>query len=74
MSEWISTKERLPEQSGDYLICCDSGHVYCVPYSAKYKLFNAFDEIDEDSAKKYALDVTHWRLLDLPDEFKERTE
>lgn len=74
MSEWISTKERLPEQSGDYLILCSSGRVYCTIYSAKYKLFNVSDEFDEDTAKKFALDVTHWRLPDLPDEFKERTE
>ena len=63
MAEWIDVNERLPEKSGQYVVCC-MGSVTILPYSAKYKLFNAYDDTNCDN--KYALECTHWMPLPEP--------
>ena len=40
---WVSVKDRLPEESGWYLVHTERGSRMVMDYSAKYKQFNVFD-------------------------------
>jgi hypothetical protein len=42
--KWVSTAERLPEESGEYLVYTARGNRMEMDYSAKYKQFNMFDD------------------------------
>lgn len=63
---WISVEDRLPEKSGDVLVC-SRGYCLPVPYSQRWKAFNASDY---DDGTKHALNsVTHWMPLpEMPEE------
>lgn len=65
-SEWISVDEKLPEESGEYIASTKSGLSMCLPYSAKYKMFNVYDGQDAAYAEKMAIKVTHWMPLPEP--------
>lgn len=66
-SAWISVKDRLPEESGRYLVCDVPYEIMSVvAYSARWKRFNCYDTFDEEYVNgqgEYA--VTHW--MPLPD-------
>lgn len=62
---WISVKERLPMVSGVYLTT-DGGISLCLHYSAKYKAFNAFDELKDN---EHVLHVEYW--MNIPEPPKE---
>lgn len=66
MSRWISTKERLPENSGRYLAFAGANYMTVLDYSAKNMLWNAYDDDDEESAKSGAIEVKYWRILPEP--------
>lgn len=58
---WISVEDMLPPKSGEYFTYCSGCGVYPLPYSAKYKLWNAHDRNNPEDALKYAItDITHW--------------
>lgn len=59
-SEWISVDERLPDESGEYLAYTNRGNCSTLSYSARHKMFNAFDCLSKKFAKGYHIDVTHW--------------
>lgn len=65
--KWISVKDRLPEESGRYLVCDVPYKIMSVvAYSARWKRFNCYDTFDEEYVNgqgEYA--VTHW--MPLPD-------
>lgn len=61
--EWISVDERLPQESGRYLVYSNSGNRLVLDYSAKHKLFNSFDSYSTEQAKGFAMEVTHWMPL-----------
>ena len=72
--EWIPTKERLPEKSGDYLVFIPHptlegrGSVSTVMYSAKHHLFNAVDT--QKGPDQYSYDtnrVSHWAEIVTPE-------
>ena len=70
---WTSTQERLPEESGKYLIGCMSKsrkhfyHVVAVPYSSVHKMFNAYDWQDKGELFGYMPD--YWMPMpELPKE------
>lgn len=65
--QWISVKERLPDESGDYLTFRKSGICAVLGYSAKYHAFNSCDNLPK-SALKYRIKVTHWMPLPQPPE------
>lgn len=68
---WHDVREELPDVSGKYLVCIarkfKSGalvfkhvHFYELDYSAKHKLFNAYDEYRRKDAEKTSIDVDFW--------------
>lgn len=61
--EWISVDERLPEESGIYLVVSNLGNRLILDYSARHKLFNSFDSYSTEQAKGFAIAVTHWMPL-----------
>lgn len=72
--EWIPTKERLPEVSGEYFCFLPHptlewrGTVSSIMYSAKNKLFNAFDS--QNGPDQYSYDtnrVSHWAEIVTPE-------
>ena len=65
MSEWISVKDRLPEESGTYLAYTEY-IIYVLKYSAIHKLFNVYDSFEEETAQKLCINVTHWMPLPEP--------
>jgi hypothetical protein len=73
-SKWISCKERQPEASGTYLtVDMDSEFPFMrtLDYSAKWHGWNCVESRsidDEQKAKEWELNVTHWMALpDLPE-------
>lgn len=71
--EWIPTKERLPEKSGEYLAFLPHptlegrGNISCVVYSAKRHLFNAFDDQEDDKYSYNTDRVSHWAEIVTPE-------
>lgn len=62
--------ERKPERAGMYLCGAVYGEGpdayvvwYDLPYSIKYKGFNAYDEQDESYVAEHRIDVTYWAEL-----------
>ena len=51
-----------PTESGDYLVCMD-GEWVTAHYSAKYNLFNAYDEWDPEYAQNWGVKVDFWSKL-----------
>lgn len=71
MGEWINVNDRLPEESGEVLVCT-KGEVYiCCPYSDKYHLFNAYDSNTYESAHAHKIDAAYWMPLTEPGVEKE---
>lgn len=67
MPEWISVEDRLPEASGNVLICTKTGYMAVIAFSKKYGAFNHFDTLGEPGETAMR-DVTHWMPLpDLPE-------
>ena len=60
---WISVKDRLPEESGYYLVFTDIGRIALLSYSKKYRAFNAHDD---SYSEEYMISVTHWMPLPNP--------
>ena len=61
--EWISVDDRLPEESGYYLVFADIGRNEVLSYSKKYQAFNAFDDSYSESN---VIPVTNWMPLPNP--------
>lgn len=64
-SAWISVKDRLPEESGRYLVCDVPYKIMSVvAYSARWKRFNCYDTFTEEYVNEHGeYEVTHWMLL-----------
>ena len=66
-SAWISVKDRLPEESGTYLVC-DVPYMIMsfVAYRARWERFNCYDTFTEEYVNEQGVyEVTHW--MPLPD-------
>ena len=57
LNGWISVQDRLPEESGYYLVFTDIGRIGLLAYSKKYQAFNAHDD---SYSEEYVIPVTHW--------------
>ena len=66
MSEWVNTKERSPEYSGDYIVVTNTGRVTQLSYSTRHNSFNADDSLDENTAKMFSIKVSYWQPLPEP--------
>lgn len=72
-SQWISVKDRLPERSGDVLVCHDEYYIMSVlSYSWRHKAFNAFDSLP--TSENRIESVTHWMPLPEPPKEDERDD
>ena len=67
--EWISVKDRLPEDDGKYMICCKYDFEIC-EFDAESQTFGyTYDEYDEMYSRLVCWDdyinkkVTHWMPL-----------
>lgn len=65
-AEWISARERLPEESGMYLVFTYRGNRTVLDYSERHKTFNSFDSFSTEEANEVAIAVTHWMPLPEP--------
>lgn len=70
-NRWISVKDRLPEESGYYLVFADIGRSEVLSYSKKYQAFNAFDD---SYSERNVIPVTHWMPMPMPPDIKEMEE
>ena len=70
VQEWVSVDDRLPEESGFYLVFADLERSEVLPYSKKYQAFNAFDD---NYSEENVIPVTHWMPMPEPPE-REKTE
>jgi hypothetical protein len=61
--KWVSVAKRLPEESGKYLVLTRGTNIDVLDYSAEYKLFNAFDDLELEINVANAIVVTHWMPL-----------
>ena len=59
---WIPVTERLPEESGDYLVILDWGTMCVLEFSKVHQAFNASDSIPNDAE----IFCTHWMPLPQP--------
>lgn len=57
-SEWISVEERLPSESGKYLVCTNKGNVYQTKFYS-YPEINGGHWGQKDKGKS----ITHWMPL-----------
>lgn len=57
VQKWIPVKERLPEESGAYLVATERGGVFITHYSKRGQLF---------SISRMGSDVTHWQERPMP--------
>lgn len=65
----FDAKEELPKRRGEYLCFTGGTHWANLPYSAKHKRFNAYND---DKRPKHAIDVLFW--AELPELYKERED
>lgn len=76
MSEWISTKDRLPEENTPVLICTTRKCVWKARYYDEYRVLQvliraAYWEVDgscDESIEFEPAEVTHWMPLPEPPE------
>lgn len=60
-TEWISVDERLPKQSGKYIVCTKNGNVYQTKfYSYPERTGGHWGQKDKGKS------ITHWTDLPLP--------
>lgn len=58
------TSDKLPTESGYYVVITEYNRVATYPYSSKYNAFNAYDSNSEDEANKYAITAIAWCPLE----------
>lgn len=58
--EWYSPAERLPEESGEYLVKYEIDMISTLPFSKKHKAFNVVDEFDKKLAQRHKVTPCYW--------------
>ena len=69
---WISVRDALPRESGEYLVLTRAGKIFCLPYSVVHEMFNVSDQHTAERAWELAFrDVRFWMPTpDLPEELR----
>lgn len=58
---WIPVEDMLPTKSGEYFTYGSNCGVYPLHYSAKHRLWNAYDHDTPEGALEHAFtEITHW--------------
>lgn len=65
-SNWIPVSEKLPENSGEYLVTTKLARAGIMMFSAKHKKFNTYDRTSDEDAKYFAISVIAWMPLPEP--------
>ena len=60
MKLFTLTSDKLPTESGDYVVITLHKRIYTCPYSGKHNVFNACDSDSEEAANDYAIPVIAW--------------
>lgn len=60
MELFTLTTDRLPTESGYYVVITVRNQIGTYPYSSKYNVFNVYDSNSGDEANKYAIPVIAW--------------
>lgn len=64
MKLFTLTSDKLPTESGDYVVITLHKRIETYPYSGKHNVFNAHDSNSEKAANKYAIPVIAWCPLE----------
>lgn len=64
--DWKLTREELPECSGYYLVCTDTGNVDVSPFSKKYNAFNVHDHASPVEAYRWEIKCDAWAKFENP--------
>lgn len=63
MKLFTLTSDKLPAESGYYVVITKYNEINTLSYSSRYNAFNAYDSNSEDVANKYAIPVIAWYPL-----------
>lgn len=64
MKLFTLTSDKLPTESGDYVVITLRKRIETYPYSDKYSVFNVYDSNSADDVNKFALPVIAWCPLE----------
>lgn len=64
MKLFTLTNEKLPTESGYYVVITLNNRIDTYPYSGKYNVFNVWDSNSADEANHYAIPVIAWCPLE----------
>ena len=64
MKLFTLTTDKLPTESGYYVVITKCNEIDTLPYSSRYNAFNAYDSNSEDVANVYAIPVIAWCSLE----------
>lgn len=64
MKLFTLTSDKLPTESGDYVIITEHKGIETYSYSGKHNVFNACDSDSEEAANNYAIPVIAWCPLE----------
>lgn len=62
-SDWISVKDRLPDDKKQYLICTESREIYIAYYQPIGDKFSDYEPFWQGDSCRFTTCVTHWQPL-----------
>jgi hypothetical protein len=60
MKLFTLTSDKLPTESGYYVVITENNKIETFSYSSRYNMFNAYDSNSEDDVNKFAIRVIAW--------------
>jgi len=55
--------EALPARDGTYMAFTTTGTFLHMHYCKKYGMWNVYEDLTEEQAQRYKIDITHWFRL-----------